>query len=525
MRPNELIEQGTAHHKAGRLREAEACYRQVLEDDPEHAGALHLLGLVAKHAGDPATAVHYIERALARKPAFAEAHYNLGSTRWQRGELDEAVACYDRSLGLDAERVDAWVNKGRTLQQLGRRAEAAEAFRAALRLAPDSGKAWENLGLTGPFAADDPEVEAMQAALGRVDPRGEDGKCLHFALAKARSEQGATAAAFGHYMAGNAIARTQRPYNIAKDEQFFTRIAAQFPAARIARLRGHGAADARPIFVLGMPRSGTTLSTWEVLSKTQHRDRFWQRPRGYHHAADRGLVPLTARELSRAVGAFPIAFQSDPPRLVAVLGLWPDRNAFVDGQGRWRGGYVPAHLRCYPFRLVAQGPQNYQVVVDTASEALQADRYTGDPLFTAEGEATEAFQPVLDFLRQLAQAQIATDQACQALAEHGLLSAWQPKVQVGDQTYRLTGLAHVDEQQLNACSGETLVALREAGALSLAYAQLLSQGQLKTLAQQAEARAREAKVPGAEQIFGEPDLEARIDWDALDLGDDEGQGG
>ncbi len=261
-------------------------------------------------------------------------------------------------------------------------------------------------------------------------------------------------------------------------------------------------------------------STWQALSKTQHRERFWQRARGYLHAVDRGLVPLAARELSRAVGAFPLAFQGDPPRLVAVLGLWPDRNAFVDSQGRWRGGYVPAHLRAYPFGLTASGRDNYQVVVDTAAEALQADRYTGDPLFTAEGEATKALQPVLDFLRQLAQAQIVTDRACEALAEHGLLSAWQPQVQVEGQTYRLTGLEHVDEQRLNACSGEALVALRETGALSLAYSQLLSRGQLKALAQQAEARAREAQVPGAEQIFGEPDLEARIDWDALDLGDD-----
>lgn len=269
-----------------------------------------------------------------------------------------------------------------------------------------------------------------------------------------------------------------------------------------------------------------TSPAWQPLSKRRHGECFWRPARGYQHAAGRGLAPLTHRELGRAVGAFPLAFHGDPPRLVAVLGLSPERSAFVDERGRWRGRYVPAQLRAYPFGLGGQGSGRYWVAVDTAAEALQADRYTGDPLFTPEGAPSEAFQPRYDFLCKLAQARLATDRACQALAEHGLLSAWQPRLRVGGQRRQLTGLLTVDEQRLHACSGEALAALQEAGALAIAYGQLLSQSQLRTLAQQAEAREREAQIPGAEAIFGEAPLEERIDWDALDnLGSGDGDEG
>jgi len=253
------IQEGTAHHWAGRLQDAEACYRRVLARDPENADANHLMGLVAKHAGKPDAAVAFMERALKRNPDFPEAHYNLGNTHWQRGDLEAAVASYDRALAFNAEHEDAWVNKGRSLQQLGRREAAIEAFRAALRVNPDSGKAWENLGLTGTFAAGDPEVEAMRAALERADPRGEDAKSLHFALGRARHDQGHVDAAFAHFAAGNAVVRSQSTYDVASEENVFAHIQRQFPRAVIDRLGGGGRGEAKPVFVVGMPRSGTTL--------------------------------------------------------------------------------------------------------------------------------------------------------------------------------------------------------------------------------------------------------------------------
>ena len=254
-----LIDEGITHYHAGRLHEAEACYKRVLAEDPGHAAANHLLGALAKHVGKLDAALACIQRALARKPDFAEAHYNLGNTEWERGDLDAAIASYDRAVAAKPAFEDAWVNKGRSHQQRGDREDAIEAFRAALRVNPESGKAWENLTFVQTFAAEDAKVEAMRSTLDRVDPQSETAKSLHHALANARTQQGHLDAAMAHYATGNALARSGSGYMIADEERFMQAVAEAFPRERVAALQGHGDSSARPIFILGMPRSGTTL--------------------------------------------------------------------------------------------------------------------------------------------------------------------------------------------------------------------------------------------------------------------------
>ena len=176
-----------------------------------------------------------------------------------REEMEEAIACYDRALAANPEHENAWVNKGRTLQQLGRTQDAAECFRRAIKVNPLSGKAWENLTLTGVYQAGDPEVEEMREALGRLDPRGREAKCLHFALGKARREQGHLDSAMAHYLSGNNISRSLVNYTVENDERLFASIAKNLDRSQIERLMGTGIDGSRPVFILGMPRSGTTL--------------------------------------------------------------------------------------------------------------------------------------------------------------------------------------------------------------------------------------------------------------------------
>ncbi|MFW6380351.1 MAG: SapC family protein, partial [Halorhodospira sp.] len=102
---------------------------------------------------------------------------------------------------------------------------------------------------------------------------------------------------------------------------------------------------------------------------------------------------------------------------------------------------------------------------------------------------------------------------------------WPLELHLGEQPQRLGGLYRVDEARLNALEGAALERLRDAGALPIAYAQLLSTGQRRRLEALAQVRQREQQLPGAEQVFGATDLEQRIDWDALDFDDDSpGQG-
>lgn len=256
----ELINRGVKLHKAGKLDQAAVLYRQVLARDPDHVNGNQLLGMVAKQQGDLKTAVTLMEKALSRKPDYPEVQYNLANTYWELEEVDKALVCYNRSLEGNPGHENALINKGRALQQMGRSREAAHCLRQAIRFNPDSGKAWENLSLNAEDPLTDTELEQLRAVLGRMDPRAGAARYLHFALGNAWRARRNNDMAFVHYAAGNHLASLGHPLPTTEyQERAFDNITDRFDASRLSALRGGGNAGERPIFVLGMPRSGTTL--------------------------------------------------------------------------------------------------------------------------------------------------------------------------------------------------------------------------------------------------------------------------
>lgn len=141
-----MMQAGTQQHQAGRLREAEAIYRQVLAADPRCAEALYLLGVAANQTGQTADAVPLLERAIALEPRKAEYHNSLGNALSRTGRADEAIAAYHKALSLRATFAEAWCGLGNALQLAGRATESADACRKALNLRPDLAEAQANLG-------------------------------------------------------------------------------------------------------------------------------------------------------------------------------------------------------------------------------------------------------------------------------------------------------------------------------------------------------------------------------------------
>ena len=135
------------HHRGGRLQAAEQIYRQILAVQPDHADALHLLGVIAHQAGKPDEAVACYRRALELKPDLADAYNNLGKTLRNQGKLDEAVACCRRALELKPDYADAHNDLGNVLQEQGKPDEAIACYRRALELKPDLAQAHNNLGV------------------------------------------------------------------------------------------------------------------------------------------------------------------------------------------------------------------------------------------------------------------------------------------------------------------------------------------------------------------------------------------
>jgi tetratricopeptide (TPR) repeat protein len=143
----DLFQAGVAHHRAGRLAEAERAYRQVLAAAPRHADALNLLGVVAAQCGRHAAAVELIRRAIELDDRIAAYHVNLGSAERGRGGLDAAEASYRRALALAPDDPDANSNLGVVLQDRGRYDEAAASFERCLAVRPDHVEALINLAL------------------------------------------------------------------------------------------------------------------------------------------------------------------------------------------------------------------------------------------------------------------------------------------------------------------------------------------------------------------------------------------
>jgi protein O-GlcNAc transferase len=136
------------HHQAGRLPEAERLYNQILALQPEHAGAMHYLGVIAHQLGRNDIAVDLIRRAIAISPTWPEAHSNLGAVLKDKGQLDDAIVACRRAVSLNPNYAQAHNNLGNALKSKGQPNEAIAAFRQAIALKPNYAEAHVNLGNT-----------------------------------------------------------------------------------------------------------------------------------------------------------------------------------------------------------------------------------------------------------------------------------------------------------------------------------------------------------------------------------------
>ena len=135
------------HHQAGRLAEAEAVYRKILEGDRKHVDCLHLLGVIRLQLGHTDEAIELLQRALDLNPDFAEAHNNLGVALRSSGAIEQAVPHWEKAVALKPDYVDAYDNLARGLNESGKTGLALACWQRALALQPDHAKA------LGDFAA------------------------------------------------------------------------------------------------------------------------------------------------------------------------------------------------------------------------------------------------------------------------------------------------------------------------------------------------------------------------------------
>ena len=288
-----LMALAAEHQKSGRLQDAELTCRRVLRDNPRNVDALRLLAQFAAGAGHADDAEAMLAEALRIAPDYSLARLDLGRLLEDQDRFAEALDCFDRVLALEPGQPLAHLHRAATLAQASFTREAVAAYRDCLAIqptnagallglghvlnamgdsegavasylacidaAPGSGHAYWSLANLKTYRFDDATLADMEKRAAEQGDNRESEANFLFAIAKAWEDRGDYERAWDRYCRGNETHRAGVTYDPARTEAVNDRIVATFTPELFASMRSAGNPDPAPIFILGLPRSGSTL--------------------------------------------------------------------------------------------------------------------------------------------------------------------------------------------------------------------------------------------------------------------------
>jgi predicted Zn-dependent protease len=255
--------------RRGRYVDAEILFARCLELDPGHDGARFSYADALFRQQKAPEAIKQIEALLARAPQDP-AYLNLFAACLALvGEDARVIAIYEALLADFPKQPRLWLNYGHILRAVGRQEDAVAAYKRSLALAPGLGDAYWSLANLKVAAFGPADEAAMLAALTRSDLTVDDRLHLHYALGKALEDRRDPAGAFGHYAQGAALRRAETPYDADETTAQIRRAEALFTKPFFAARAGAGSASPAPIFIVGLPRAGSTLIEQILASHSQ----------------------------------------------------------------------------------------------------------------------------------------------------------------------------------------------------------------------------------------------------------------
>jgi len=255
--------------RLGRYEDAENLLARCVELAPGFTAARHNYATVLYRHNKPVEAIGELDRLLSDDPENP-AYLNLKAAALGRiGEYEGAIDHYARVLRRHAGHPKTWMSYGHALKTVGRQADAVDAYRKALSLQPGLGEVWWSLANLKTVKFTDADRAAMETQIGRSDLDDEDRFHLHFALGKALEDRESWAASFDHYARGNAQRREQLGYDADETSRNVRRSCALFTPAFFAERAGQGCLAPDPIFIVGLPRAGSTLVEQILSSHSQ----------------------------------------------------------------------------------------------------------------------------------------------------------------------------------------------------------------------------------------------------------------
>jgi len=286
-----------------RLPEAEHILRTHLAQHPTDVAALRMLAEIGTRFGRDADAEKILTQCLALMPGFSRARYNLAVVLFRQnnaadalphleilraadpshpdyanlhgaclaltGDYGRSIEVYDRVLADFPDQPKIWLSTAHALRTAGLRDRSVTAYRTAIAQAPEMGEAYWSLANFKNEAFTDAEHAAMRAQLARADLGTEDRLHFHYALGYMLEQQAQYAESFEHYAAGAALRRGEVTYNADHTTAQISRTRALMTTAFFAQRAGVGCHDEAPIFIVGLPRSGSTLIEQILASHSQ----------------------------------------------------------------------------------------------------------------------------------------------------------------------------------------------------------------------------------------------------------------
>lgn len=255
--------------RIGRYHDAESLLARCLELAPAFHGARQNYAVALYRQGKHAAALPQIERLLAaeaRNPNYRSLH---AAVLAGIGEYGRAIDIYVEVLKEYPRQAKIWLSYGHALKTAGQTTEGIKAYRRALELDARLGEVWWSLANLKTYRFDAADLAHMRAQLKRQDLSAEDSFHFHFALGKALEDQELYRDSFEHYREGNALRRAQVHYEPQRIREHVARFKSVFTPEFLAAQSGHGAPAPDPIFVVGLPRAGSTLIEQILSSHSQ----------------------------------------------------------------------------------------------------------------------------------------------------------------------------------------------------------------------------------------------------------------
>ena len=289
----EDLVRGLGLQRMGNVREAEKIYRDVLLRDPKNVDALRLLAGVAMRAKQWGDAEALLERALEIAPDFHQGWNDLGLARQEQDKVDVAIEAFERVVQLEPHRPGGYVSVGtvnamignhdtalaafrkalefdpknfgalsgigHVLKTIGEQDEAIASYRECVEQNPDHGETWWSMANLKTFRFDDADIDNMLTRVARESLIEEQRTNFHFALGKAFEDKEDYDRAFEQYALGNANRRQRETYDPVQTADLHDQFIQTFSESFLKERLGTGCSSNAPIFIVGLPRSGSTL--------------------------------------------------------------------------------------------------------------------------------------------------------------------------------------------------------------------------------------------------------------------------